>query len=44
MLSFDHDLIGGAPAAEFKGRFVALLGSGDLLREMVALDTSVGAP
>ncbi len=40
-LSFDHDLIDGAPAAEFTNRFVALLASGDALRDMIAADDAV---
>jgi pyruvate/2-oxoglutarate dehydrogenase complex dihydrolipoamide acyltransferase (E2) component len=32
-LSFDHDIVDGAPAARFTGRFAQLLASGEVLRE-----------
>ncbi|MBN1485557.1 MAG: 2-oxo acid dehydrogenase subunit E2 [Chloroflexia bacterium] len=32
-LSFDHDIVDGAPAARFSGRFAELLAGGDVLRE-----------
>lgn len=35
-LSFDHDIVDGAPAARFTGRFAQLLASGDVLREEAA--------
>ncbi|MFH1330980.1 MAG: 2-oxo acid dehydrogenase subunit E2 [Actinomycetota bacterium] len=34
--SFDHDIVDGAPAVRFMGRFAALLRSGDLLRQALA--------
>ncbi len=38
-LSFDHDIIDGAPAARFTRRFGELLAGGDLLRDEAAPDT-----
>jgi hypothetical protein len=35
-LSFDHDIVDGAPAARFTKRFSELLASGDVLREEIA--------
>jgi pyruvate/2-oxoglutarate dehydrogenase complex dihydrolipoamide acyltransferase (E2) component len=37
-LSFDHDLVDGAPAARFTNRFAQLLASGDALREVAQGD------
>jgi pyruvate/2-oxoglutarate dehydrogenase complex dihydrolipoamide acyltransferase (E2) component len=34
-LSFDHDIIDGAPAARFTSRFAEILSSGDELRELM---------
>jgi pyruvate/2-oxoglutarate dehydrogenase complex dihydrolipoamide acyltransferase (E2) component len=42
-LSFDHDIIDGAPAASFTSRFSELLSSGDALREAVAGGGSEGS-
>jgi pyruvate/2-oxoglutarate dehydrogenase complex dihydrolipoamide acyltransferase (E2) component len=35
-VSFDHDIVDGAPAARFVGRFTELLASGDEVRGLVA--------
>jgi hypothetical protein len=35
-VSFDHDIVDGAPAARFTSRFLGLLASGDALRDAVA--------
>lgn len=32
-ISFDHDILDGAPAARFTSQFLELLASGDLLRQ-----------
>jgi pyruvate/2-oxoglutarate dehydrogenase complex dihydrolipoamide acyltransferase (E2) component len=34
-VSFDHDIVDGAPAARFTSRFAALLSSGDELRDVI---------
>jgi len=35
-VSFDHDIVDGAPAARFATRFVELLSSGDEVRQLIA--------
>ncbi len=42
-LSFDHDLIDGAPAARFTGRLKDLIESGYGLDDIVATDEGIGA-
>ena len=32
-ISFDHDIVDGAPAARFTKRFAELLASGEVIRE-----------
>lgn len=39
-VSFDHDIVDGAPAARFTSRFAELLSSGDELRDLIAASAS----